>query len=403
VALALLAAGTVGPARAAAPSVVCETVALSPNFAKDKTMFCAYSALAANRLSDPVLLYRSTNAGRTWSSPVTVSSEPGDFVGNLYVSPTYPVDHTLFVETYSGGYVSTDSGKTFSRIGNGLQFSPFFATVFTDEAPAGPVRPQLITVDAVFDPLLTPYRGLSRPLLNPATGAMAMHYLVPPDFASAGNAVLIAEGGMDADDDAQLRALACNRQFVCTDPIYTFPMPSNGKDPYLDYTGAIYPGAKDNYVVTKTDDDFPVWQVLRTPDNGQTWQSWTSVEKLLRGAHYYTEAFVFGSPDAPNRLFLRISTLDEGARDGVPQEQLFRSDDKGATWHRIGFAWGSTQKARSRSTLPWNSLRLAYQAPIVAPGGRLYLIGGQRSGKKDKYLGTFCSPDLGRTWVRGFC
>ena len=399
VALALLAAGVAGPARAAAP-VVCETVALSPAFETDRTMFCAYAALYGNASSHPVWLYRSTDAGHSWDRLSTVSNEPGDFAIKLYVSPTYPTDSTLFVSTYSGGFVSTDDGKSFSRIADGLSFNPYFATVFTDRAPAGPDRPQVVTLSAVFDPLLTPYRGLSRPVPNPPSGATPGHYLVPPDFADSGQAVLVAQGGRDTAH-RQLRALRCNHQFVCTDVLYRFAMPSNGDDPVLDYTGATYPGGPDNYVVTKTDGEWPVWQMWRTPDSGRTWQPWTSVERLLRGAHYYTEAFVSASPDAPSRLFLRISTLHEGARDGVPQEQLFRSDDNGNTWRRIGFAWGPTQQARSRSTLPWNESRLGYQPPVVAPGGRLYVVSGQQNGSKMAYFGLFCSRDLGRTWVRG--
>jgi len=136
--------------------------------------------------------------------------------------------------------------------------------------------------------------------------------------------------------------------------------------------------------------------VFRSTDFGRTWSVWTSVTKLLpTGLWNGQELYVNASPSEPHRLFLH---LIGGARPTDPDEQLFRSDDNGVSWHRIGFAWGPAQKGRSKSTLPWNATTVAYEQTVVEPGGRLYLVGEHDTGKHTDYSGLYCSRDYGVHW-----
>ena len=139
-------------------------------------------------------------------------------------------------------------------------------------------------------------------------------------------------------------------------------------------------------------------QLYRSTDYGHTWAHWTSVDRLLpKYGNSYTEVFINASPDAPHRLFLHL--LGGSDYRTVPDELLYRSDDNGTTWHRIGYAWGPGQHAHSRSTLPWNTVNYGAQPTLVEPGGKLYLVAEHDTGKHVDYAGMYCSRDYGAHWT----
>ncbi len=83
-----------------------QTVALSPNFASDGTVWA--SAVSAN---SAIGLYRSTNGGGSWANIA-----PGRNITLLAVSPNYARDHTLFAGMGDDGiHRSVDGGVTWTR------------------------------------------------------------------------------------------------------------------------------------------------------------------------------------------------------------------------------------------------------------------------------------------------
>ncbi len=128
--LALALAALLAPrAGAHSPHDVVSELALSPNYASDRTL------LAAVLLSDISFLARSTNGGRSWQlygSPVLDSS-----IEAMQFSPDYANDGVVLIATKSKGvWRSTDGGLTFqqssiglvSQVVNDIAISPDAAT-----------------------------------------------------------------------------------------------------------------------------------------------------------------------------------------------------------------------------------------------------------------------------------
>lgn len=412
-AVAALTAGLAAPVGATAQPlrhVPCSALAASPTFAADHVLFCA----GATRDASGVDLYRSGDAGHTWTGPFPVErGQPhNDFADGIYVSPRYSADHTVYVSTYdSSGYVSTDSGATFAALGGTDLVSPANATPFIDGTAGAALRPDLIVASAlrpagccnmIYDPALPPRPTPADPQV------VSSHFIVPPDYPSTHQAVMLSQqlAAGTAPLDAvygHARAYQCNGNFVCTTSVFDFPPAPGDDDTSIDWAGpTYYPSSPDNYVLVASGrkaDSFahPHLQVYRTTDYGHTWAPWPSVTKLVAPLGLGEEVFINASPDAPHRLFLHLTGPPPNP-PGIPDQQLYRSDNNGATWHRIGYAWGPEQVTRVHSTLPWNTVPVAYGATVVEPGGRLYLVAEHDTGKHVDYSGLYCSRDYGAHW-----
>ncbi len=102
-----------------------DSIAVSPNFATDQTIFAASPTPGAQ-------VFLTTNGGATWS-PLTFPGYPGP-IAVVAVSPNFANDHTVVAGGLLGGiYRSTNRGSTWTEIfqtGNiramDIQFSPNF-------------------------------------------------------------------------------------------------------------------------------------------------------------------------------------------------------------------------------------------------------------------------------------
>ena len=103
------------------------SVAVSPNFASDQTLFAATWGG----------VFKSTNGGTSWSA--VNSGLTGTTVNSVAVSPNFATDHTLFAGTWGGVFISTNGGTSWSAVNSGLTgtavnsvaVSPNFATDHT--------------------------------------------------------------------------------------------------------------------------------------------------------------------------------------------------------------------------------------------------------------------------------
>jgi photosystem II stability/assembly factor-like uncharacterized protein len=88
-----------------------DSIAVSPNFSTDKTVFAGSSTAG---------LFKSTDGGVTFSKITIVSTD--STVLPVAVSPAYATDQTVFAATsHSGIFKSTDGGSTWSQLpGTGL-------------------------------------------------------------------------------------------------------------------------------------------------------------------------------------------------------------------------------------------------------------------------------------------
>jgi hypothetical protein len=410
------------PAHAAATPrrhVPCTDVAVSPAFASDHTVFCG----APNADASGVDLYRSTDAGHTWKGPYPVERLAGyhqDDVLGIYVSPAYRTDRTLYVGAASqAAWVSTNGGLTFHRPGPsalvGLNTPGLYrleTTIFLNGTPGGTTPPRaglLVTqagppagcCDTVVDPFLPPRT------YDPGPQVISRKYIVAPDYPSTHQSVVLG-GQMSIGPqpvpsllEGHARAYGCVDQLGCTTLLYDFPPLPGDNAEGVGWADATYPAGPDNYAVVVSgvwgEPDSGKPRIFRSADYGHTWTLWTSATKLLpTRTNSYSEFFINASPDTPHRLFLHV--IGGSDRPTDPDYQLYRSDNNGASWHRIGYAWGPEQKALTRSTLPWNYSAEAYRPTVVASGGRLYLIAEHDTGKHTDYLGLYCSRDYGAHW-----
>ncbi|HZY42842.1 MAG TPA: hypothetical protein VFF59_12685, partial [Anaerolineae bacterium] len=110
-------------------------LAISPDFASDRTLFAAVG-LGPGGYN----VYRSTDGGTTWQLPYVTPYDDGfQPLIRLSLSPNYGADHTVYALGATETYKSTDGGRVFARMGGwyathhitALAFSPAFDTDHT--------------------------------------------------------------------------------------------------------------------------------------------------------------------------------------------------------------------------------------------------------------------------------
>lgn len=401
-ALALTAPAQATAGRAAPP---CHDVAFSPDFSRDRTMFCAYDVPY-----DAAYVARSTDGGRTWGNGVEVAASQlaATLWVHIAVSPWYAHDGRLLVTTATGLFESTDRGRTFRAVGPESNHGPHAhrVTPFLDPL-VNPLEPRPAFVYArpgqgafVYHP-----QGGTRPVRETALDD-AQVFLVPPDYARKREAVVLAGASLAAYNSGRpvgntgLAAYTCVGDFVCEyrhfdfgDAFYVYSAPLGRPGSLLLVTGDKTAGADHN-----------VW---RTDDYGRTWKALPWLQRLVPPVShesYGGDVVVTASPDAPRRLFMHVVDRSDGPdpnrMDDDPQRlTLYRSDDDGATWRTVG-----QSSSAARGSLPWNHEQWFKPITLSArPGGRLYATAAHRTSGRVDYQGIFCSPDLGRTWRRGSC
>lgn len=111
---ATLAGLPAGSARAHAPHDVVDAVAISPDYAQDRTV------IAAVQLTEHRFIARSTDGGKSWFEIGTPAAEKG--ILSLEISPDFANDQTVFAGTLKGGvFKSIDAGNTWTEMNVGLR------------------------------------------------------------------------------------------------------------------------------------------------------------------------------------------------------------------------------------------------------------------------------------------
>ena len=99
------------------PGVNLTSVALSPGYASDQTLFAGMAG--SGNAPPPGGVFKSTNGGATWTA--VNSGLPGGQVSSVALSPGYASDQTLFAGTFDNGlYKSTNGGATWTAVNSGL-------------------------------------------------------------------------------------------------------------------------------------------------------------------------------------------------------------------------------------------------------------------------------------------
>ena len=412
-AVACLLVGTLvgaAPAGAMASRQPCQALGASPDFATDHVLFCASGGLDNVNFKGPIRLFRSNDAGHTWDAGSQVVWSNGvDQATAILFSPAFATDHTLFVGTRrSGGFESTDGGRTFklfSDVSTVLirsQASPFLDGV----TQAGVVTPALIANFESYMCCASVYRGGSVPQQPLVTvPGFQIYGVIAVPQPSPYSAVVIGRSNVSlgaAPYDPVPRAYGCDAHLVCVRELYNFGADPASSDETYVYPEPISERGQDYYAARESFNN--QIRLFRSRDAGVTWTPWTSTDRLFRSTHYADTIQIGASPARPHQLFLRVAGSGY-TKELDPTEQLFRTDDDGATWTRIGFAWAPGQTHRKpASTLPWNAESLygnVFEDPqplVVGPHGELYVVAQHVTGKTVDSRGVYCSKNYGRTW-----
>ncbi len=407
-ALAFALAGLLAPASPSYGAVKppgCLWLGFSPDFARDRTMFCQHHT--AGRV---VWLHRSVDSGRTWDAGRVVD-DSGVATG-IVVSPLFAQDRRVYLTTSDKGtdgfFESVDAGKTFREVPDSSHRELFSLQLYPYVEPLP--APHVALVHLRFGGGMSVYDSQLgfRPIVS-SPWPLGFRFIVPPDYPTTRQAVQLGRQPSLTVRDVRLidsgdGAYQC-ADFTCPRRIAEFgllhPSAINRIVPGDEYFGGLDVRGDPPY-------EGRPYYMWRSRDYGRTWSRWASVEKLLNNRAIvptFGELTVAASPDAPRRLFLHLVSHPEGKQASVPMFQLYRSDDDGASWRRIAHAWGAGQPTKAKSVLPWNEVgpEQRFGQIFVQPGGRLYVPAAHKTGGKFDFVGMYCSTDLGRTWRKGTC
>ncbi|HVF03514.1 MAG TPA: sialidase family protein [Frankiaceae bacterium] len=385
------------PAAAAAPPM-CQDIVVSPAYRRDRTVFCVHRGTPDARR----VLAVSVNGGRTWrDAALTGLLRPAGVSGialTLSVSPAFGTDRTLFVTTGSGTFLSTDLGQSFRLVdaltkphtdGNPVPFVGRLSAL-----PLGDTAPRLLLAYAgtQVPALIDPGDGSRRPATG-VPGRGALQFVVRASATAPDGALAIVNEPDGPADHAVV--YRCDGSLTCAVPSFAFP---SGTRFALHSRVRLLPDGSLVAVLSKGGAADTVW---RSTDGGATFAVWAPVARLLDAAEraggdrpVVTLASTHG---LPRRLYARVEVASPATRwrpGAPPASQLFRSDDGGATWRRIGYGRAMFQPG-PHGNLPWAGDGQPGEIEL-APDGRLLA-----SGSADSVFTTWCSLDGGKRWYAG--
>lgn len=404
-AAAVAVAGMPGTSAAPAFDPVCTSFALSPTFATDRTAACTYTVRtsSAYRLSFAM----TVDGGRSWR-PVAADGLTSrgtslqSFVPTF--SPRFAADRTILVGTDTGLHVSRDAGQTWTvvdptvRSGSRTNPAPFVAS------PS-------VTVPGLDEHLYAAFAGDVRTaridvtlgLHQPAAGTPGDTAVFVPYQSGSGpdqwRVVALGTVQQPPVDEAtqQYTLYRCSLELSCVERLHTFP-PSDTAQIWAAPNGVLLVQLA-RYAV-----DNAVIEMWRSTDHGATFTRWESVDAILAPSLAVSPTLpniaIATHPRFPRLMYLRVATSFRiGSRSKVPQEQLWRSDDAGLTWRRIGYQLHMAQPGR-RGSLPFAGPALGPDlvGVYLAPDGRLFAVGSAVPKDGPSRMGLFCSLDGGRRW-----
>lgn len=409
----------VGPASsrpAPASPERCELVAASPDYAKDRKLFCAGRIVQPETATIVTKFYVSTNGGKSWQQATAqgLVVDTRSFLGQLVVSPRYTQDRAVYLHTDEGIWRTIDDGATFTLVNALANPGEGRLAPYVEDAPGlqdqGPH-----TAFAFADGPSTARIDPPLHLPIPASPDDEVRFLIPAGFPAQGEAfVFSSNSDPSAGGPERLVLYSCVPGFSCAVELFRFPEATRLGEAWLapDYTTS-----KTIYVevlsVDPADGGSGTPTMWRSTDAGRTFSPWKSTNPLLKGVPSggASQAHVglAVDPTNPREIFLRVSfdplqypdTLEESPRvvENPPAEQVFFSRDRGQSWKRVAYGFSYRQKGKS-GNLPWNADSYMHPTHMFAlPDGKLMTI-ARRFGGGDSYEGPYCSVDDGRTWAK---
>ena len=334
----------------------------------------------------------------------------------LLFSPDYGTDHQLFVPTDSGVFASTNGGDSFTVL-DATMNNPTPGTPVVYTGGAGTLAPlfsgkRRFVMSAGRQPSRYDLAaGWSHRVVG--AGPNVVLFFVPPDRAAPTAPVLAVT--YNATADVQTTGYVV---WTCDDDV-TCPQQRESIPVGVGIDGLRWlplPGHRASLVLMASKGHSP--SAFLSDDVAVSFHPWASLNALVGSAEHsglrHIRLGLATNSDLPGRVYARVvgdstTTGFTWPAKAQPHEQLFRSDNGGQTWTRVGYQLGLHQKGH-RGNLPWS--RPAYghgwgkDEPIaLAPDGRVLVPAASEMETVKEYsvsAGVFCSLDNGRSW-KTFC
>jgi photosystem II stability/assembly factor-like uncharacterized protein len=349
-------------------------IAFSPNFARDQLV------LSNGR-------WRSTDGGQTWQ-PAAAGLEPNQGVRDLFFSPTFAADQTVYVvlsQEFDQPLKlqrSVDAGRTWQSLSGGLPVS--FELAAATILPGG----ELYLSDKTGpQPFVVAPQSLTwgRPTLDLSQLDLQALAVAPdgPLFVANSTAGVLksTNGGRTWQDTnfparadetrvAQLAIANNGTLFAATGTIIERSTDGGQSWTYLANLPAGFEvmalAVSPNFApdgIVLAGGNYASKQILRSADGGQTWQV------------VYDGATVEGASDI----------------GGIAFSPTFASDKTAYAWLQYGGLLRSTDSGQSWALVPNDKSNAVAQTLAVSPAGRLYLGA--------LYGGLYVSDDGGQSWL----
>lgn len=390
--------------------VGCVTVAFSPAVASDHLGFCVgYRPDPTNQAPDlGIVVWVTRDSGHTWL-PVPaagLASDPFTTISGLSVSPSFATDPTFYVAVNGGLatptalYASTDLGASFTAVDTDTYVEDLIAFPDLAPAPGVPALPTVVTVSRDDGAV----RVVTGPVARDAKGSPDLDVQVLP-LAEGGLMVAEATDANENDGTRQHTVLySCDATFTCDTVLYAWP---RGELPYRAWLAPDYAKSHEIVVLTRSVDHYRSLHAWVSKDGGRHFATYAGLAKVLAGATARLgETLQAGYAERPGHTgtrYVRIEGVPD--RDTDPADEIYRSDDAGKTWKRVGY---HTCRYYHPCTgnLPWDGpegYRVTRLADVtVLPDGRVVAPAWEfvdDLASANAYVGPFCSVDGGKHWA----
>lgn len=193
-------------------------------------------------------------------------------------------------------------------------------------------------------------------------------FIVPPVVSTAALPLALAFN-TGSDLKQHLTVYQCDTDLTCTKPLLAFP--ADVSQPRVRQWPT--PSTIIIRLFQGVQGDNP--QFWRSTDGDRTFAPWASVNTVIasvetKNSPLPTYAAIAVNPALPQVVCLQVhgspGPYFKWARNAPPAEELFRSNDGGRTWQRVGCQRELLQPGPA-GTLPWSSAG----SMALAPDGRL--------------------------------